>query len=239
MVRNTLLISFAILIDLLQAGISAGLFAVGAFPGTVAGGAAGCALGTYYAGSVGCVVVGSIAGFVGTAGNVVAAATLPIAIALGFAVNFCLDVTLGTILVMWLMWEGMYYPRYGIGGFIAELMPGLSDLPAWTVMTILSVVRKSAEEGKLRGTPAASLTKMMSSGLAGAGVSLVTSIKQGNMETARNVGSYTEEQQTQEGEHQQERMVNSELKNIDGIRAPRTQPSNDNTAPKSLQYEAA
>jgi hypothetical protein len=151
---------------------------------------------------------------------------------MGFAVNICIDIVLGTFLTMWLIQQRMYYPTYGFGGWIAEMMPGLNDLPAWTTMTVLSVVRKSAEEGKLKGTAAETAAKMLSAGtLAGASVSFITNMKQKNMETVRNAGAYTEKQRTEENEFQHAR-VSSELRNIDGIRSRTPQNSQQTTVPQ-------
>jgi hypothetical protein len=241
MVRNTLMICFALLIDLLQAGISAGLFAIGSFSGTVAGGAAGCLVGTAVADRVGCWVGTFAGGVAGTAANPwLAVATVPLAIGLGFAINFCIDITFGTVLVMWMITQKMYYPRYGVAGYIAELIPGINDLPAWTLTTVLAVIRKSAEEGKLKGSASGTFTSMMSGGIAGAGGALVTRIKQSSMDVARDAGIFTAQQQTQENARQHERIVGSELKNIDGIRAPRNQATeaSDSDGPQKLQYAA-
>ena len=240
--RNTLLIGFAILIDGAQVLISAAFMAVGAVPGTTAGAVAGAAAGGSVAGSAGAAAGAAIGGFFGSFLNVGAAVTLPMGIAMGFAVNMCIDVTLGTLLTMFLITQGMYYPRYGIGGWIAELVPGLNDLPAWTISTVLAVIRKSAEEGQLQGTPAGVFAQMTGAGtLAGAGIAALTNVKQNMMQTAQQTGSFTKEQQTQENAAQHTRIMTSELKNIDGIRAskPQTTPSNDTEVPAQRPRYAA
>jgi hypothetical protein len=218
MVRNTLLILFAAFIDLLQAGISAGLFVIGAFPGTVAGSAAGCIIGRSIAGSVGCWIGGAVAGAAGSAANGAAAATLPIAVGLGMAVNFCLDITLGLILTLFLLWLGMYHKGYGIGGFLVELIPGLDNLPGWTIMTALCVVRKTAEEKKLVGSTGSMFSTLTTTGVAGATAFTAFAINKGTQRIARDQGLYTKEEQDQRLEEKQ-KFVSTELKNIDGIRA--------------------
>jgi hypothetical protein len=215
MVRNTLLILFAVMIDLLQAGISAGLFVVGAFPGTTAGGTIGCVIGAKIADSVGCAVGSAAGGFAGSILNVAAPVTLPFAIGLGFAVNFCIAVTLGTVLVAWLWSLGMYKMGPGIAGFIVELIPGLDNIPGWTAMTIISVMRKTAEEKGL-STPTESAFKTMFT-TAGAGAMAAFKINQQTQTVARERGVFSQEQQDARQEEKTQR-VSVELKNIDGIR---------------------
>jgi hypothetical protein len=240
MVRNTLLLLFALIIDGLQALFSAALFALGAFPGTIAGGATGTAVGASVAGKVGAAVGGVVGGILGTPLDAFAPATLPIAVSMGVVVNFCIDITLGTILTMWLLSENMYYPRYGISAYIAELIPGLNNLPCWFGMVSLSIIRKSAEDGKLRDTASGAFATLTSSGIIGTGAALVTRIKQNNIGTAERVGTYTAQQQIQGSERQHERIIGSELKNIDGIRAPKNQTSaaNDNSPSQEFKYAA-
>lgn len=196
MLRNILLIAFAVLIDFLQAAISAALFAIGAFAGTIGGAAAGCYWGAKVGGTLGCTVVGGLGGFFGSFANpLIAGGTITIAVVMGFAINFCLDATLGTILIMWLLWEDMYYPRFGISGFIAELIPGVNDLPAWTIMTVLSIMRKSAEEGKLKSPAGGVFKKIMTTGAIGAAATATSVLLQRNQQTARDSGVITKEQQ--------------------------------------------
>ncbi|OGC88734.1 hypothetical protein A2419_03155 [Candidatus Adlerbacteria bacterium RIFOXYC1_FULL_48_26] len=216
--RNSLLILFAILLDILQAGISAGLFMMGAFPGTVGGAAGGCFIGAKVAGSVGCAIGGTVAGFAGSVVNVASAATLPFAVGLGFAVNFCISATLGVILVAWLWSLGMYKFGPGITGFIVELTPGLAVVPGWTMMTILCVVRKTAEEKKLVGSTGSLFTTFATTGIAGAGAFAAFAINQGTARRAREAGVFTQEEQDQ-NLAEKKQFVSTELKNIDGIRA--------------------
>lgn len=233
--RNTLLILFAIIIDGTQALISAALFAIGAFPGTFAGGATGAAAGGYVAGSVGAAIGGFLGGLVGTPLDVFAPTTLPLAIVMGFVINFCIDVTFGTLLSMWLLTQGMYYPKYAIGGWVAELIPGLNDMPAWTVSTVLAVIRKNAEENASEGTSASIFTQMIGGGtLLGAGVAAITAINQKNVRTAEQTGVFAKEQQDQQTDAGRAR-VSIELKNIDGIRStrPDTTPLNAAQAVRS------
>lgn len=214
-VRNTLLILFAILIDLLQAGVSAGLFFMGAFPGTVGGATGGCILGAKFAGALGCSIGGAVAGVAGTALNGAAAATLPFAIGLGFAVNFCVSITFGAVLMLWLWSMDMSYKDIGLGGFLVEMIPGLDNIPGWTTMVILCIVRKTAEE-KLLSVPAESAFKTLFV-TAGAGAMGAFKINQGTQALARARGVYTQEQQDARQEEKKQ-FVSAELRNINGIR---------------------
>ncbi|MBY0294098.1 hypothetical protein K2Q08_02080 [Patescibacteria group bacterium] len=218
-VRNTLLILFAIVIDLLQAGISAGLFVMGAFPGTVGGAAGGCLIGHRIAGEIGCWIGSVAAGVAGSAVNAASIATLPFAVGLGFAVNFCIDVTLGLVLVGFLIWLGMYYKGIGIGGFIVELVPGLGNIPGWTFMTILCVMRKTAEEKQLAGASGgSSFTNFITAGVAGMGAFAANTANSEPRRVVRQQGVYTQEEQ--DGNlAEKKQFVSTELKNIDGIRA--------------------
>lgn len=216
-VRNTLLILFAVLLDILQAGISAGLFFMGAFPGTIGGATGGCLIGAKIAGPVGCTIGGAVAGVAGTAVNAAAAATLPFAVGLGFAVNFCISATFGVVLIGFLLLFGMYYKGAGIAGFIIELIPGLAIVPGWTGMTVMCVMRKSAEEKALAGSAAGGLfTTFATAGMAGAGAFATFAINQGTARRARGTEAPAQEDQSQP--EQKKQFVSTELKNIDGIR---------------------
>jgi hypothetical protein len=217
MVRNTLLILFAAFIDLLQAGTSAALFVIGAFPVTTVGGTAGCLIGKYVGGSLGCAILGTVAGVVGAPANApVAVTTLPLAIGLGVAVNFCLDITLGLVLTLFLLWFGMYKKGYGVGGFLVELIPGIDNIPGWTIMTALCVVSKTAEEKKLKAPGETMFKSLMVT--AGAGALAAFKINQVTQRVARERGISTQEEQGQRLEEKKQ-FVSTELKNIDGIRA--------------------
>lgn len=70
----------------------------------------------------------------------------PIGVGFGVAVNFCLSATLGTGLIMLLIFNKMFYPRYVLPGGISEIFPGFSLVPTWTAIVILSILRKKKEE---------------------------------------------------------------------------------------------
>jgi hypothetical protein len=144
-------IMLALFIDGIQAAVSASLALIAAFPGTVGGAAAGCAVGNGFFGSWGCTIGGFIFGLLGTSLDVLAPVTEPIGLAIGFAVSICLSMTFGAGLIMLLLLNGMYYPKFLLPGGIAELIPGFDLIPSWTAMTILCVLQKSKEESGLLG----------------------------------------------------------------------------------------
>ena len=235
--RAAIVIAFAIAIDFFQAVISAGLFIIAAFPGTTAGTAAGCYIGQHIAGSWGCWAVGALLGAIGTWGNVVAPATIPIGVMLGFAVNICISATFGLGLII-LLWQfDMLYLPYVFSGGIMEFIPGIDDLPGWTTMTILCVVKKMAEDKAMAGNAAGTFASFALGGFTGGAMAGITSIKQANMATAARSswGPVTAEKQV-ETKETQNRTIAAELKNIDGIRrSPTSQqaPVNDNVAPQA------
>lgn len=215
-------ILIALFIDGLQACISLGLFFIASTAGTTGGAAAGCIAGSQLAGTIGCWLGGALLGVFGTLGNAFAAPVLiPIGIALGFAINMCLSATLGSglIFLMWL--NGIFYPRYALGGGMTELVPGFDNLPAWTLMVILSLSRKKAEEAGISVTsPSVSIFSMGSFTDKAA-----RTISQANR--AAPARSNVPERE-EPGARIAAEMHAPQLKNIDGVRPP----ASDN----ALQY---
>ncbi len=140
------LIMLALFVDGIQAAVSASLALVAAFPGTVGGAAAGCAAASATLGSWACGVGGVIFGLLGTTLDAAAVVTEPIGLMMGFAISICLSMTLGAGLIMFLILNGMYYPKIMLPGGVAELIPGFDLIPSWTAMTILCVLQKVKEE---------------------------------------------------------------------------------------------
>jgi hypothetical protein len=154
------LIMLALLIDGIQAGMSAAIFILSAFPGTFGGAAAGCAAGNAVAGQVGCSIGGFLLGLVGSIpliNGVLATVTMPVGVILGFAISVCLSLTLGAGLIMLLIIYGMFYPKYLMPGGISELIPGFDLIPGWTALTILCVLRKIRDEKTAQLKTAASV----------------------------------------------------------------------------------
>lgn len=149
MIKGSPLIVLALLIDSLQALVSLALAAISTIPGTVLGGAAGCAAGNYFLGQLGCWLGGSVLGFLGTWLNpALATATVPIGLLLGFVVNLCLSAVFGSFLIilMLVFLRKVYLKNLFFG--IGELLPGLNNIPFWTAFVIVSLLKHSAEESK-------------------------------------------------------------------------------------------
>jgi hypothetical protein len=144
---------------------------------------------------------------------------MPIAVGLGFAVSVCIDAFLGTILIAILWTLGMYYSRYGITGLIVELIPGINDLPGWTTMTVLCVIRKAAEEKEVTGSAGGMFQTLMTTGLTGLGATTAFAL---NSTSGRLVREHSTVRTQIEQDSDRERIkgaVHTELKDIDGIRS--------------------
>jgi hypothetical protein len=156
-IKSTLLIMFALIIDGLQALIGLGVSVIAAFPGTVGGAVGGCVAGQQVAGSLGCSIGGFVLGILGTVlpiNGLLTPATIPLGMAIGFTIDVCLSLTLGSGLIFVLFMFGMFYPKYVWSGSIAEFLPGFDILPGWTAMVVLSILEKSKEERGVLGTVA-------------------------------------------------------------------------------------
>ncbi|MBX4192465.1 hypothetical protein KW798_03195, partial [Candidatus Parcubacteria bacterium] len=101
-------IGYAIFLDGLQAGLSFALAGLFASPGVIP--------------------------FVGP---LIAAVSIPFGIALGFIINICLSLTMGSGLLLLLVHLcGFKSLQKYIFGSIGDLIPGLNNLPFWTLLTI-------------------------------------------------------------------------------------------------------
>lgn len=145
-------IVFALFIDGVQAALSASLAVVAAFPGTIAGGAAGCLAGNYLLGDWGCTILGIAGSLFGTLLDGAAIVTEPVGIMIGFAISFCISATFGAALVALLIFNGFYYPKWMLPTGIAELIPGFDLIPTWTAMVILCIWQKKREESAAAGS---------------------------------------------------------------------------------------
>jgi hypothetical protein len=164
-VKGTVLILLALFIDGLQAGISMLLALVAAVPGTALGAAGGALAGSWlcgWMGSTASAVCGTVGGFVlGFAGTwlgldpALAAVTEPVGIAIGFAIDICLSLTLGAFLlmVMFIFLRKIYVSNLFFG--LGELIPGINNIPFWTAFVVISLVKKSKEDGSALGAVAA------------------------------------------------------------------------------------
>jgi hypothetical protein len=91
-------------------------------------------------------------------GTIAGAAVVPIGIILGFIVNACISLTFGVGLIAALAFEGMAYPGYLGSVLFAEVVPGLDNLPLWTGIVILCLMKKKSTEGGMLGAAAALAT---------------------------------------------------------------------------------
>ncbi|MBP9711269.1 MAG: hypothetical protein KBD50_03390 [Candidatus Pacebacteria bacterium] len=145
MVKNGALILVALFVDFLQVTISWGIWAVAAFPGNALGGVAGCAGGNAVAGEIGCWIGGGVLGVLGTFANpFIAPVTIPIGATIGIAINMVLSFVLGYgFLFFLLLFFGLKpYKRLWWSG--AELIPGINNVPFWTMFTISCIWAQSS-----------------------------------------------------------------------------------------------
>jgi hypothetical protein len=166
--KGAALIVFALFIDGVQAAISASLVVVAAFPGTIAGSAAGCWAGSKILGDVGCAVGGFVLGLLGSIpviNGALAVVSEPIGLMLGFAIGVCISCTFGAALVLLLLFNGTFYPKYLAPGGIVELIPGFEVLPSWTAMTVACVLQKNKDVKNARALIAKGLQSVMKADL--------------------------------------------------------------------------
>jgi len=114
-------------------GAAAGTLAavVGAIPGAAAGCAAGTAAGTA-AGSV--------------VGSGVAASSGPMGMLLGYVFDFCIGIGGGTLLVILLVYNKMFYAGSTLVTYIGEALPIINMGPGWTALAVRCTYKKYAEE---------------------------------------------------------------------------------------------
>ncbi|MGC9602427.1 MAG: hypothetical protein ABSE76_01650 [Minisyncoccia bacterium] len=74
-----------------------------------------------------------------------------VGIALALVFSFCINVTMGSGLMLLLVTNGMYHPTWGPAGFIGSLIPGLDFLPFWLGIVIAGIVQDMSKEGGLAG----------------------------------------------------------------------------------------
>lgn len=104
----------------------------------------------------------ALAGLVsGIGGALTAGIAIPLGIVLGFVVNATISLSFGGAFLLALGVEGMFYPGYVFRTFFGEATPGINNLPLWTTLAVLSVIRKSGEEkgGSMLSSIAGTLTQ--------------------------------------------------------------------------------
>ncbi len=65
---------------------------------------------------------------------------------IGIPLAVCINITMGSGLVLLLVNNGMFHPRFGPMGIVAGAIPGLDSLPIWLALVIAGVIHKMAEE---------------------------------------------------------------------------------------------
>jgi hypothetical protein len=135
------LVCFALMIDGFTFLIGLALSVVAAAPGTVAG----CAVGAQVAGKAGCIALGLL-GSIPWVNGALAVVTEPIGIMLGVAIGLCINFTLGSMLILFLVLFGMFDGKTVIGALIGEAIPGINMLPLWTGMTIRCAMKTAQRE---------------------------------------------------------------------------------------------
>lgn len=124
-IRNMMIILFALFIDGLQAGVSLSLAGIGSSVALIP-------------------VVGWVAG----------AVTGPVGIFMGFVINASLSFSLGAALILLLILNGSFYPIYIATAFFGEAVPGINNLPLWTTIALMSILKKKSAEGGALGAVA-------------------------------------------------------------------------------------
>jgi hypothetical protein len=151
-VRNTALLLVALFIDGLQAALSWGIATIAAFPGTAAGGVLGCAGGQAVAGQIGCAIGGTVFGILGTTGNaLLAPVTIPIGIGIGLALNTTLSIVLGYGFLFSLLFIFGLKPYKRIWWSGAEMIPGINNIPCWTMFAISCMWAEAKNKTRKKG----------------------------------------------------------------------------------------
>ncbi len=106
---------------------------------------AGCLIAAIGGAAAGAGAGATAGGAIGTAAGI---ASIPVGIALGFVINMCLSVVFGSFLIvlMAIFLKKVYWKNLIFG--IGEMLPGLNNIPFWTAFVVVSLLKKSAEEGK-------------------------------------------------------------------------------------------
>lgn len=146
-----LLTFFALVIDGFTFLVSLALSVVAAAPGTFGG----CAVGAAVAGKAGCAVLGLLGSFP-IINGALATFTEPVGIVLGITITICINCTLGSILILFLIFARIFDGKTVVGCLIGEALPGVSMLPLWTGMVIRCSMKaaKKGEFGAVLGVAA-------------------------------------------------------------------------------------
>lgn len=192
---------------------------------TPAGGAAAGAAGGAYAcwnstaGTASALLAAGKCALLGAAGGALASTFgIPIGTALGFVLEMVVSLTIGSALILLLLFNGMYYSNRTTIGILVELMPGLDIIPGWTFMTIMCVIKKRKDEGMLKISASNAMVKMLLPGTAlGTAVKGISFVKQQQANRRIANGLDTEENFKKANETKKQH-INTQLKSIDGIK---------------------
>jgi hypothetical protein len=163
--RGMFLLAFALFIDGLQAALAWSAFALGSglqaitpWGGAAGGAAAGAVLCWDSANGVLTAVVDATKCALGggALGALASGFGAPLGIGLGFALEICVSFTFGFGLIILLYYYDLYDNTRMLGAGLVEIVPGVNNLPAWTLMVVLCLFKKYSEE-KLKGVTGASV----------------------------------------------------------------------------------
>jgi len=65
---------------------------------------------------------------------------------LGIIESFCINITMGAGLLLLLINNKMFHPKFGPFGVVLSLVPGLNALPVWIGLVTAGIIQKVGEE---------------------------------------------------------------------------------------------
>ena len=160
--------------------------------------------------------IGLVPNAIPVVGSILAAATAPIGIGIGLTVSWCINITMGSGLMLLLLINRMYHPKWGPAGLIGAFIPGLDSLPFWVGIVIAGIVYDMSQEGGLVGA-AAGMVQAATTGTSGS----VTGALQGAKTIVTNARTASMPQAPANDNQQtpQERTQPTlQTKNFDGIK---------------------
>lgn len=87
----------------------------------------------------------------GSALGLLTGISLPMGFVIGFAINFTISLVIGTPLVLALAMNGMFAPVRTFVTYFAEIIPAMNNLPVWTTLVVLCLLRSRASKGGVGG----------------------------------------------------------------------------------------
>lgn len=217
---------------------------------TPAGGAAGgAAAGAYlcWDSSAG-VIAGIIASIKCAAagagiGALASAFGVPLGTGIGFVVDICLSLTMGSGLILALFLAGILDFKYVGAVFVGEALPGLDIIPGWTLLVIRCIMKKNAESavgiaGVASKLASGALSPGSATGLARitAGLSAIKSDTRQMAQRSPGVKNMYDSNEAQM--IKQERSTPVQTKNFDGINRPALPRAANDNLPSYVQKAA-